>query len=1042
MAPTRQQILGGNVRRTRASLLACALVAGATVTAPSATAAPVAGNADDRLEVFVGQLKAKDLNTFAEVGLDHEDVATAKTGVDTVKVEAVMTAVQARKLRAAGIDLNVKTVGGKTAAQALAARAAEGFDVFRSYSEDGGIRDELTAAAAAHPRIAERVLVGRSLQGKPIYAVRVTKDARTVEDGARPAVLYNGAQHAREWITPEMVRRLMHHVLDGYGKDAEITRLVDTREMWFLPVANPDGYDFTFTEDNRLWRKNLRDNDGDHAITGMDGVDPNRNFPTRWGWDNEGSSPDPSDATYRGPAPASEPETRAMDSLVGRVGFEFQVNYHSAAELILYGTGWQVHTPTPDDVIYEALAGDDEHPAVPGYDPDLSAELYTTNGETTKHVHDEHGTLAFTPEMSTCETASNVDPDDEWRPEDCLSVFNFPDDEELIQAEFAKNVPFALSMAKSADDPDDPESVVGRDTPNFRIDPFTASFGKRQTVSVIAKRALRDLRMHYRVEDGPTVTTAAKEWRGGERYGSEKDVYYAEYRAAVAKANPSEHVTVWFSGAVPGAGRVKSRSFTYRVRHDIGGDVLILAAEDVTGASPSQDRTRGKYVAAYAKALQRAGYSVDTYDVDRFDRRAPHHLGVLSHYKAVLWETGDDIIPRGASQPGGTAAKLALDLELAVRDYVNEGGKLVFTGQYAGFAQAQDGSYFYNPNEAEQGECAVREYPCLPLSNDFLQYWLGAYQYVSDGGSAEGKPLAVRGTAGPFAGFRGTFEPGTPEAPTHTASFLTTSSFLPPAQFPQFSSSAPLQWDRQGGAPYEPYTGNWYLYSQRGDSSYKRLARTVDLTGASSGALTFRASYDTEADWDYVFVEARPVGTQDWTTLPDANGHTATGTGESCASAWRTLHPHLNHYQGEKCEPTGTTGEWHAATGNSNGWTEWDVDLSRYAGQQVELSISYASDWGTQGLGVFLDDVAVAADGTTVAETSFETDDLAGFEVSGPAEGSGPNGNDWARSQKAFEEGAGVVTDDTVYVGFGGDTLRHQGELDSFVKRSMAHLLD
>ena len=85
-----------------------------------------------------------------------------------------------------------------------------------------------------------------------------------------------------------------------------------------------------------------------------------------------------------------------------RVGFAFQINYHSAAELLLYGVGWQVATRSPDDLIFEAQAGDDANPAVPGYDPDQSAELYTTNGETTEHAHDVYGTLAFTPEMSTC----------------------------------------------------------------------------------------------------------------------------------------------------------------------------------------------------------------------------------------------------------------------------------------------------------------------------------------------------------------------------------------------------------------------------------------------------------------------------------------------------------------------------------------------------------------------------------------------------------------------------------------------------------------
>ncbi len=134
-----------------------------------------------------------------------------------------------------------------------------------------------------------------------------------------------------------MIRRLMHHVLDGYGSDPALTELVNETELWFVPVANPDGYDWTFEPDQRLWRKNLHDNDGDGVITPVDGVDPNRNYPTKWGYDNEGSSPVFGNETYRGTAPASEPETQALDGLMRRIGFEFMINYHSAAELLLYG---------------------------------------------------------------------------------------------------------------------------------------------------------------------------------------------------------------------------------------------------------------------------------------------------------------------------------------------------------------------------------------------------------------------------------------------------------------------------------------------------------------------------------------------------------------------------------------------------------------------------------------------------------------------------------------------------------------------------------
>ena len=479
----------------------------------------------------------------------------------------------------------------------------------------------------------------------------MTRNARSVKDGKRPAVLYMGAQHAREWITPEMVRRLLHHVLDSYGADPTITRLVRSTELWFVPVANPDGYDYTFSTE-RFWRKNLRDNNGDGQITVGDGVDPNRNYPTKWGWDDEGSSPDPANETYRGPSPASEPETRAITGLLDRVRFEFLINYHSAAELLLYGIGWQVSTPSPDDLIYEAMTGDDAEPAVPGYDPDISAELYTVNGETDMHAAVRNGTLGFTPEMSTCQTASDANPDDEWLAEDCLMVFDFPDDEALIQAEYAKNVPFALAVARSAADPDDPVSVVGRSVPDLVPDAFADSYGTTQPVAVLAKRALKDKRLRYSVNGGPTRTATVSEWTGGERYGDGFDRYIAEYRGTVSGTAPGDSVRVWFT-AKRGKTTVTSPDFTYQVATDIGGDVLILAAEDVTGLSPAQGATSAKYAASYAADLAAAGYTSDVYDVDTRGRQAPHHLGVLSHYDAVVWETGDDIIPRATGQVGG-----------------------------------------------------------------------------------------------------------------------------------------------------------------------------------------------------------------------------------------------------------------------------------------------------------------------------------------------------------------------------------------------------
>lgn len=1003
---------------------ACALsLVTATAAVLPGVAPAAAAPTGDTLGVYVATLNAEQFERLRAIGVDTDEIAVTAAEGGNRTVETILSPQQAAALNKAGLSLTAKRRTARMKAEAAAEPT-----VFKRYQGAGGIREELAATAAANPRLVSLETIGKSLNGVPIQGVKVTRNARTTADGKRPAVIYMGAQHAREWITPEMTRRLMHHVIDSYGYDKAITRLLDTTELWFVPVANVDGYDFTFTDGNRQWRKNLRDVDGDGQITPGDGVDLNRNFPEKWGYDNEGSSDDPASETYRGTAPASEPETKAFDAFFGRVGFEFMINYHSAAELLLYGVGWQVDTPSPDDEIAVALAGTDANSAVPGYDPDISAELYTTNGETDGQVQTRYGTIAFTPEMSTCQTASNIDPADAWEAGDCESIFTFPDDETLIQAEFEKNIPFALSVAQSAKDPANPVSTVGGSVADLKIDPFAYSAGTSQQVSVLAKRSLGRVTLNYSVNGGRTQTARTKEWRGGERYGGENDKYVAELRATVPKQKAGDKVKVWFT-----AGRTASASFTYTVEKKIGGDVLVLAAEDVTGISPpsTDGAVSARYADEYVASLRKAGYQADVYDIDTHAGAAPHPLGVLSHYKAVVWETGDDVIPRTTGQPAGTAARVAWQTELAVRDYLNEGGKLLYAGKYAGFAEGTNGSYFYQPEGP--GECSDPDSAaCLPLLNDFQQYWLGAYTYVDGAGNApDGSAYPVTGSGAPFVGY-------TAQPSGHTAGFLATSSFLPVEQFPQFASAGTLEWQLPGAQPYDPYDGAWYLWSDRADQAYKRLTKTVDLTAATSGALKFNTSFDTEAGWDYLLVEAHTVGADDWTTLPDAGGLTGTDTGDSCDSGIVELHPFLAHYQGADCSPTGTTGTWNAATGNSGGWKEFTADLSAYAGKQVEVSITYVSDWGTQGLGVFLDNVRVEAGGATVEQTSFESD-LGGWSVAGPPEGTAANTNDWARSQLAFDSGAGVTTKDTVYAGFGLESLP-QAQRDEFVKRTFQHL--
>jgi hypothetical protein len=1031
------------MRRSLVISLVAAVVVALCAGFTTASAAPSAGSDSDGLDAYTAVVQADQLSTIAEQGVDVSGQRPVAGGIE---LDMVLDRAQADRLRGRGVDVKLTMVkGGKTVRQFAAEEAADGFTVWRSYDEPGGIRDQLYAAARNHPQLVKLEVLGHTAQGREIIAVKLTQGARGIADGTRPAVLFSATQHAREWISTEVDRRLMNYYIDRWNaNDSDVRKLLQTTELWFIPVANPDGYQYTF-DNERLWRKNLRDNNGDGLIQVGDGVDPNRNFPNHWGYDDEGSSSIPSSETYRGPAPLSEPETRAMVGLLDRIGFAFQVNYHSNGQWLLYAEGWQTSTPTADDPIYYAMSGNLDNPAIDEFHPGLSSDvLYVTNGETTDYAHATTGALAWTPELS----------------EGCDGCgFVFPDDEALVQAEFERNLPFARSVADSAVDPDDPKTVTGITTKPFYIDSddpykssnpgvqlsFTRSYGDPQPVAVLAKRSLGAVTVKYRINGGAVQSAPTSEWDGGSKYHP-ASVYYHQMRGVVTGTDPGDSVEVWFEG-----GGQRSDSFTYQAVSESGNRVLVVAAEDYTGASPVQ--TPGPhYVDIYTDALAANGQQADVYDIDAAGRIAPDALGVLSHYDAVIGETGDDLVTRTAGRGGGNADRLALDQMLEFRSYMNEGGKLLLAGDSAGQQYTTNvGLQLYDP----QGEIACNPPPagtdprrCLALfgsvfggdgTHDMLQYYLGGYLAVPNDGHAQGVAFDSDGVAEPFTGLAWSLDdPVFAGNTTRRSSFLATSGVLPVDEFKQFESWASARWDKPGG-PFEPHTGTQYMYSQIADVSYKRLTREITVP-ATGGSMTFWTSYDTEPAWDHLFVEARPAG-GDWTTLPDTNGHTTTETGDSCAAGWVTLHPHLANYQTwdgvDSCSPTSTTGAWNAASGNSAGWQQWSIDLSAYAGEIVEISIAYASDWSAQGVGVFVDDITLP-DGTF---TSFETGPD-GWAIAGPPDGSAPNVNNFVRTDAAgFPVGNAITTPQSLLLGFGLEAVSTDAERNKVMERVLDHLL-
>ena len=493
------------------------------------------------------------------------------------------------------------------------------------------------------------------------------------------------------------MRILRWYVNAWDAKDKDVRKVLEKTELWFVPVMNPDGYQYTFqSPDTRLWRKNLRDNNGNGTTEVGDGVDPNRNYPEHWNYDEEGSSSIPSSDTYRGPSAGSEPETQAMMSLLDKVKFAFQVNFHSYGPYLLYPEGWQIGTPTADDPIYYALSGNLSNPAIPDFYPGTRVGRAVRDERrvdrlrpppTTARSPGRRSWRRAAPAAGSCSRTTRRS----CRPSSrrcCRSRRTSsprrPTRRTRSPTSGIQTKPFYLES--------DDTFKAGLPLANFK---FAVSYGDPQTVRVLALRDLGKVELKYRINGGKEQSGTTDEYNGGERYGGKTDVYYHVVEGQVKGTKAGDSVEVWFE-----AKKVTSPSFTYHVASTTQNKVLVVAAEDYSGASPVQ--TPGPhYLQYYLDALAANGIQADVYDVDANGRTAPDDLGVLSHYKAVIWYTGDDTVTREPGWGAGNASRLAMDEMLDMREYMNEGGRVLLTGKNAGaqFTPAL-GTQLYDPTAA------------------------------------------------------------------------------------------------------------------------------------------------------------------------------------------------------------------------------------------------------------------------------------------------------------------------------------------------------
>ncbi|MCX6304473.1 MAG: M14 family zinc carboxypeptidase [Bacteroidetes bacterium] len=202
------------------------------------------------------------------------------------------------------------------------------------------VLDELDSMRLHYPNlISVKMAAGNNntIEGRPVYYVRISNTPNQVT--GKPKVLYNALIHAREPMGMQQLIFFMWYLLENYNTSDEVKYLVDNLELCFIPVANPDGYEFNHAISpggGGQWRKNRR-----VSGSGDIGVDLNRNFSYKWGYDNIGSSPFPADETYRGTSAFSEPETQVIRDFCAATTLSLSMNYHTYSDYTLYPWCWQ-----------------------------------------------------------------------------------------------------------------------------------------------------------------------------------------------------------------------------------------------------------------------------------------------------------------------------------------------------------------------------------------------------------------------------------------------------------------------------------------------------------------------------------------------------------------------------------------------------------------------------------------------------------------------------------------------------------------------------
>lgn len=290
----------------------------------------------------------------------------------------------------------------------LGALSISGYSCYRTVEETYASAQNLVTQ---YPNLASWSSFGSSWlksRGRGGYDMNVLKLTNKSVTVTKPRLLITASIHAREYTPAELATRFAEYLLANYGKDADVTWMLDSQEVWLVLQSNPDGR--KKAEAGASWRKNV--NDTQACGNGLYGVDLNRNFNYAWG--TGGSSADPCNETYKGAAAASEIETQNLQTLIKTAFADnrgpartdaapdttsgLYMDIHSYSQLVLWPWG-DTTTVAPNGTQMQSLGR--KFAYFNGYTPEQSVGLYPTSGTTDDFAYGELGVPAYTIELGT-----------------------------------------------------------------------------------------------------------------------------------------------------------------------------------------------------------------------------------------------------------------------------------------------------------------------------------------------------------------------------------------------------------------------------------------------------------------------------------------------------------------------------------------------------------------------------------------------------------------------------------------------------------------